>query len=67
MVNASYQVIPRLDRSFSVEITEPDVLSHAALGFLTEADANSWIISDKRLAFSESHWLRFADRYAGRH
>jgi len=67
MVNASYQVIQRLDRSFSVEITEPDVLSHAALGFLTEADANTWIVGDKRLALSESHWLRSADRYAGRH
>ena len=25
------------------------------------------IVGDKRLALSESHWLRFADRYAGRH
>jgi hypothetical protein len=66
MANASYQVIPHFDRSFSVEVAEPDTLSHAALGFLTEADAYSWIASDRRLACSESHWIRFSNRYAGR-
>jgi hypothetical protein len=67
MVSASYQVIPHIDRSFSVEITEPDTLSHAALGFLTETDADTWIASDQRLASSGSHWVRFCNRYAGKH
>jgi hypothetical protein len=50
MADAIYQVIHRNDGSFSVEIMRSGVLPQTAVGFATEADANAWIVQDKKLS-----------------
>jgi hypothetical protein len=48
MTHASYHVIHREDRSFSVDIARSGVLPQTAVGFATEADA--WIVQDNELS-----------------
>jgi hypothetical protein len=50
MTDAIYQVIHHDDDSFSVAITKSGMLPQTAAGFATEADANAWIVQDKRLS-----------------
>ena len=49
MADAIYRVIHRDADGFSVEITRTGVLPQTAAGFATEAEANSWIVQDKKL------------------
>jgi hypothetical protein len=50
MTHANYRVIHRDDHSFSVEITRSGVQPQTAVGFAPEADANAWIVQDKKLS-----------------
>jgi hypothetical protein len=45
-----YRVIHGNDGSFSVEIVRSGALPQTAVGFATEADANAWIVQDKKLS-----------------
>jgi hypothetical protein len=50
MADANYRVIRRDDNSLTVEVTtRTDALPQMAVGFATEAEADSWIAQDKRL------------------
>jgi hypothetical protein len=50
MTHTNYRVIHREDHSFSVEITRSGILPQTTVGFATEADANAWIVQDKKLS-----------------
>jgi hypothetical protein len=49
MTEANYRVIQRDDDSFTVEVTRSGTLPQIAAGFATEAEADAWIVQDKRL------------------
>ncbi|HTW72790.1 MAG TPA: hypothetical protein VMB73_21820 [Acetobacteraceae bacterium] len=49
MAEPNYHVIQRNDASFDVEVTRIDALPKTAAGFATEAEANAWIVQDRRL------------------
>ncbi len=49
MTEANYRVIQRDDDSFTVEVTRAGALPQFAACFATEAEANAWIVQDKRL------------------
>jgi hypothetical protein len=49
MPDTSYQVVPREDGSFAVEIIRVGSLPQTAIGFPTEAAARGWIAQDQRL------------------
>jgi hypothetical protein len=50
MADATYRVVQRDDDGYLVEITRSGVLPQTASGFATEADANAWIVQDKKLS-----------------
>ena len=49
MADANYRLIQRDDDSFTVEVTRTGALPQIATGFATEAEADAWIVQDKRL------------------
>lgn len=49
MADANYRVIQRDDDSFTVEVIRIGALPQIAAGFATEAEADAWIVQDKRL------------------
>ena len=49
MSDAIYRIVRREDESFAVEIARSGVLPQTATGFISEADAQSWIAQDQRL------------------
>lgn len=49
MADAKYRVIREDDDSFAVEVTRTGALPQTAAGFATEAEANAWVVQDKRL------------------
>ncbi len=49
MADAKYRVIRQDDDSFAVEVTRTGALPQTAAGFATEAEANAWVVQDKRL------------------
>jgi len=49
MADTIYRIIPGQDDGFAVEITRSGVLPQTAIGFATEAEANDWIVQDKKL------------------
>ena len=48
MADVNYRVIHRDDDSFAVEVTRTGALLQTA-GFATEAEADAWIVQDRRL------------------
>ena len=49
MADTSYRIVVREDESFAVEIVRVGALPQTAIGFATEAAAQSWIAQDERL------------------
>lgn len=49
MTDATYRVIRKDNDSFAVEVTRFGALPQTAAGFATEAEADAWIVQDKRL------------------
>jgi hypothetical protein len=49
MADANYRVIRRGDDDFAVEVTRIGALPQTAASFATEAEADAWIVQDKRL------------------
>lgn len=49
MTEATYRIIPE-GRVFKVEINRPGEMLQTATGFISEADAQSWITEDRRIA-----------------
>jgi hypothetical protein len=48
MADVNYRVIRRDDNSFAVEVTRAGALPQTTVVFATEAEANAWIVQDKR-------------------
>jgi hypothetical protein len=49
MVEVTYRVMPN-GLGFKVEVNRPGEMIQTAIGFRSEADAQSWIAEDKRIA-----------------
>jgi hypothetical protein len=49
MADMNYRVIRLDDDSFAVEVKRTGALPQTAVGFATEAEADTWIAQDKRL------------------
>ncbi len=49
MSDTNYRLIHRQDDSFAVEVITPGTPPRTAIAFATEAEADAWIVRDKRL------------------
>jgi hypothetical protein len=61
--DATYRVIRQPDRSFGIEVTIPETHPTKVTSFVTEADAEAWIVAHKkRVAYLEasgrSRWIK---------
>ena len=52
MVDTVYRLIPQKDRRISFEMAKPNGRSRVIPDFVSEAEANAWIIQTKRLIWS---------------
>jgi hypothetical protein len=47
MVETIYRIVKNPDRTYSVEITQPNDVHRGATGFKTAEDAAAWVATDK--------------------
>lgn len=54
---ATYTVIPKADQTFHVAIVGNNGARQTLLGFETLADAQAWIVQDRRQSFADDPWM----------
>jgi hypothetical protein len=62
MTDISYRVVPRGKGGFDVEMERPDGRTRTVPGFLSEHEADAWIVQAKRLIRDSSPWTPLAPR-----
>lgn len=65
MTDISYRVVPGGKGGFDVEMERPDGRKRTVPGFLSEHEAEAWIVQAKRLIRDSSPWTPLAPRKSG--
>lgn len=62
MVDTSYRVIPRAKHRFDVEMARPGGSRKTIEGFISEHEANAWIVQTQRMIRAANLWGPLAPR-----
>jgi hypothetical protein len=62
MVDTSYRVIPRAKHRFDVEMARPGGSRKTIEGFVSEHEANAWIVQTQRMIRAANLWSPLAPR-----
>jgi hypothetical protein len=62
MMDTSYRIIPRSKHSFDVEMVKPSGHKKTVPGFVSEHEANAWIVQAKRMIRAAGPWTPLIPR-----